>query len=81
MPASRYTTPELDALKNAIRLMVKDECLPLEPEYLGPWRLLLRHARIGGGADPQVRNIPGLVGRPGIVSKIGSLITVPCVNC
>ena len=80
MLASRYTAPELDALKNAIRLMVKDECLPLEPEYLGPWRLL-RHARIGVGADPQVRNIPGLVGRPGLVPSLGSLITEPCVNC
>ena len=34
MPASRYPTPELDALKNTIRQIVKDECLPLESEYL-----------------------------------------------
>ncbi len=34
MPASRYTTPELDALKNTIRQIVRDECLPLESEYL-----------------------------------------------
>ena len=34
MPASRYTTPELDAPKNTIRQIVKDECLPLESEYL-----------------------------------------------
>ena len=34
MPASRHTTPELDALKNNIRQIVKDECLPLESEYL-----------------------------------------------
>ena len=34
MPASRYTTPELDALKTTIRQIVRDECLPLESEYL-----------------------------------------------
>ena len=26
--------PELDALKNTVRQMVRDECIPLEPEYL-----------------------------------------------
>ena len=26
--------PELDALKNTIRQIVKDECIPLEPEFL-----------------------------------------------
>ena len=34
MPASRYTSPELEALKTTIREIVKDECLPLEAEYL-----------------------------------------------
>ncbi|HZA22376.1 MAG TPA: hypothetical protein VFA32_07190, partial [Dehalococcoidia bacterium] len=26
--------PELDALKNTIRQIVRDECIPLEPEFL-----------------------------------------------
>ena len=26
--------PELDALKNTVRQIVRDECVPLEPEYL-----------------------------------------------
>jgi len=34
MPVSRYTSPELEALKNTIRDIVKDECIPLETEYL-----------------------------------------------
>ena len=26
--------PALDALKNTVRQIVRDECIPLEPEYL-----------------------------------------------
>ena len=26
--------PELDALKNTVRQIIRDECVPLEPEYL-----------------------------------------------
>ena len=26
--------PELDALKNTVRQIIRDECIPLEPEYL-----------------------------------------------
>ena len=34
MPANRYTNSDLEALKNTIREIVKDECGPLEAEYL-----------------------------------------------
>ena len=34
MTPERGLPPELDALKNTVRQIVRDECMPLEPEYL-----------------------------------------------
>ena len=52
--------PELDALKNTIRQIVKDECIPLEPEFLS-------HPPRDGEEDPGaprgiMEAVPGILG-------------------
>ena len=34
MTTANGLPPELEALKNTVRQIVRDECIPLEPEYL-----------------------------------------------
>jgi len=59
MPASRYTSPESEALKNTIRDIVKDECIPLETEYLANPP---REGEDDGGPRGVAQSVQGIVG-------------------
>ena len=51
--------PELDALKNTIRQIVRDECVPLEQEYLTHPPL---EGRDDGGPRGIAEAVQGVVG-------------------